>query len=176
MKTIGCNALLCVLFVVCIMSGSAEGTMCELGWLSHDGESIGSVSRTYSFSGSCSTQSDGETITNFSYAVTGNWNQAAGLAEEKVSTPYGFLTRSYTCDYDPWLEPGASCSSAGQQQWAPINSPFVAAIDFPAAFGRMNNFKTFPVSAAVLDNGYRMDMAELASVFATRYSEEFSRE
>ena len=163
MKTKGSVILLSILAIMSLMIGTAGATTCELSWLSLDSENIGSTSRSYSFSGTGTTMDVSHTlsVTNFNYKVTGKWDWPAGQAEEYVSTPYGYLTRRFSCDYDPWLEPAASCSPAGPDQWVPFQSGWVASLDFPAAYGHMNNWIKFPVSAKVLNDAYRSSMAQL---------------
>lgn len=151
------------LFLVVILLGfmffkgnPVYATNCNLGWLTHQSETFTNSSRSYKFSGSCSTQPDAESVKNFSYKATGSWEIASKTALEKVSSEYGNLVRTFQCDYDPWLEPGATCSMTSEI-WGSVPSEYVASLDFPAAYGLMNNRRKFPVSSSVLDNDYRFE-------------------
>jgi hypothetical protein len=98
-------------------------SLADIAFISHDSNAS---LRSYSFSGPCTVSYDDYYATNedpnFSYSVNGTWNIGSKTATEVFTTRYNTITATYSCEFDPWLDPAASCTR--QSITASHNDPY----------------------------------------------------
>lgn len=157
-----CSLISFLLITMFCVPGYTSELECGFGSLSHDGETFNSQSRSYNFHGTCG-MGTLEDVKNMYYTATGTWKKATGAASEKVISECGVLLREFHCDFDPWLEPGASCT-VRSESWAQQkpSGPPLTCQNFPLLFTLTGErrFMSFPVTSGVIDDDYRREKAE----------------